>query len=93
MTYGFDPLDPSMANDIPVDAAVLLRSVAPDLTDDERLDILRRTAMSAGSPSIVSAATAGGSGSILLPHPQRRRAMYVPEAVAALDRRMNVPGL
>ncbi|QHE73651.1 hypothetical protein HYG77_37740 (plasmid) [Rhodococcus sp. ZPP] len=50
MTYGFDPLGPSMANDIPVDAAVLLRSVAPDLTDDERLDILRRTAISAGSP-------------------------------------------
>ncbi|QHE73506.1 ATP dependent DNA ligase [Rhodococcus sp. WAY2] len=31
------------------------------------------------APSIVSAATAGGSGSILLPRPQRHRAMYVPE--------------
>lgn len=50
MTYGFDVLDPATVNDIPADAAVLLRGVAPNLSDDERLDILRRTAIPAGYP-------------------------------------------
>ncbi|MEE2060764.1 acid phosphatase [Rhodococcus artemisiae] len=50
MTYGFDLIDPSMVNDIPAEAAVLMRSVAPELTDGQRLDILRRTAIPAGYP-------------------------------------------
>ncbi|MEE2030916.1 acid phosphatase [Rhodococcus chondri] len=50
MTYGFDPIAPTIVNDIPADATVLLRSVAPHLTDDERLNILRRTAIPAGYP-------------------------------------------
>jgi len=50
MTYGFEPVDPAMVNDIPADAAVLLRSVAPHLTDEERLGVLRDTALPAGYP-------------------------------------------
>lgn len=50
MTYGFDFIDPTMVNDIPAEAAVLMRGVAPDLTDGQRLDILRRTAIPAGYP-------------------------------------------
>lgn len=50
MTYGFERIDPSMTNDIPAEAAVLLRGVAPDFTDEQRLDILRRTAIPAGYP-------------------------------------------
>ncbi len=50
MTYGFDPLEPGMVNDVPAEAAVLLRGIAPALSDDERLDILRQTAIPAGYP-------------------------------------------
>lgn len=50
MTYGFDFIDPTMMNDIPAEAAVLMRGVAPGLTDGQRLDILRRTAIPAGYP-------------------------------------------
>jgi len=50
MTYGFEPVDPAMVNEIPADAAVLLRSVAPHLTDEERLGVLRDTALPAGYP-------------------------------------------
>ncbi|MEV1133357.1 acid phosphatase [Rhodococcus coprophilus] len=50
MTYGFEPVDPAMVNDIPADAAVLLRSVAPHHTDEERLGVLRDTAIPAGYP-------------------------------------------
>ncbi|NMD97093.1 phosphatase PAP2 family protein [Rhodococcus sp. BL-253-APC-6A1W] len=50
LTYGFEPVDPAIVNDIPADAAVLLRSVAPHLTDEERLGVLRDTALPAGYP-------------------------------------------
>lgn len=50
LTYGFDRADDSVVNDIPAEAAVLLRGVAPDLTDEQRLGVLRETALPAGYP-------------------------------------------
>ncbi|WP_068154646.1 acid phosphatase [Rhodococcus phenolicus] len=50
LTYGFEQLHPDLVNDIPAEAAVLLRAVAPELTDRQRLDVLRRTAIPAGYP-------------------------------------------
>jgi len=50
LTYGFERIHPDAANDIPAEAAVLLRAAAPGLTDEQRLDVLRRTAIPAGYP-------------------------------------------
>ncbi len=50
MTYGFDRIFPSMRSTIPASAAALLRTRFPQLTDAQRLDILRRTALPAGYP-------------------------------------------
>ncbi|EOM77316.1 hypothetical protein Rrhod_1269 [Rhodococcus rhodnii LMG 5362] len=50
MTYGFEQVDPSLVNDIPAEAAVLLRTAAPDLGVEERLQVLRDTAIEAGYP-------------------------------------------
>jgi len=50
LTYGFERIHPDATNDIPAEAAVLLRAAAPHLTDEQRLDVLRRTAIPAGYP-------------------------------------------
>jgi hypothetical protein len=50
LTYGFEQVRPDIANDIPAEAAVLLRAAAPDLTDEQRLGVLRQTAIPAGYP-------------------------------------------
>lgn len=50
MTYGFEVIDPGQANTIPPSAAALLRSRFPGLTNAQRLDILRRTAIRSGYP-------------------------------------------
>ncbi|GAC66954.1 acid phosphatase [Gordonia soli] len=50
LTYGFDVLRPGLKNSIPPSAAALLRSRFPRLTDAQRLDILRRTAIRSGYP-------------------------------------------
>ena len=50
LTYGFEQIHPEITNDIPAEAAALLRAAAPDLTDEQRLDVLRRTAIPAGYP-------------------------------------------
>nr|WP_202422772.1 phosphatase PAP2 family protein [Gordonia sp. SID5947] len=50
MTYGFPVVSSGLRNAIPASAAALLRSRFPRLTDAQRLDILRRTAIKAGYP-------------------------------------------
>ncbi|MXP19836.1 phosphatase PAP2 family protein [Gordonia sp. HNM0687] len=50
MTYGFDRITPQQRNEIPASAALLLKSRFPHLTDAQRLDIIRRTAISSGYP-------------------------------------------
>ncbi|MGV9745201.1 acid phosphatase [Rhodococcus zopfii] len=50
LTYGFERIHPDITNDIPAEAAALLRAVAPNLTDEQRLDVLRQTAIPAGYP-------------------------------------------
>ncbi|WAC56983.1 phosphatase PAP2 family protein [Gordonia sp. SL306] len=50
MTYGFPVVSPGQRNAIPASAAALLRSRFPGLTDAQRLDILRRTAIRSGYP-------------------------------------------
>ncbi|MGK2260074.1 phosphatase PAP2 family protein [Gordonia polyisoprenivorans] len=50
MTFGFPRISPNQVNAIPAQAAALLRSRFPHLSDAARLDILRRTAIPAGYP-------------------------------------------
>ncbi|NLU82611.1 phosphatase PAP2 family protein [Rhodococcus sp. HNM0569] len=59
LTYGFERSNPDLVNDIPPSAAVLLRHAAPDLTDAERLDVLRETAIDAGYPLDVAGPDGG----------------------------------
>ncbi|MEE4023777.1 phosphatase PAP2 family protein [Gordonia sp. PKS22-38] len=50
MTYGFGKVAPGQRNEIPASAAALLKSRFPRLSDAQRLDILRQTAIDAGYP-------------------------------------------
>ncbi|WP_454165514.1 acid phosphatase [Gordonia iterans] len=50
MVYSFDPVFPTMKSTIPASAAALLRTRFPHLSDAQRLDILRRTAVGPGYP-------------------------------------------
>lgn len=59
MTFGFPRIAPNQINDIPAQAAVLLRTRYPNLTDAQRLDILRRTAIPAGYPLDEAGANGG----------------------------------
>ncbi|WP_232017017.1 acid phosphatase [Gordonia insulae] len=59
MTYGFPVVSPGQVNGIPASAAALLRSRFPGLTDGQRLDILRRTAIRTGYPLDRSGANGG----------------------------------
>lgn len=59
MTYGFDRVFPAMHNTIPASAAALLKTRFPQLSDAQRLDILRRTAIKPGYPLDQSGADGG----------------------------------
>lgn len=59
MTYGFDRIFPSMKNSIPASAAALLRTRFPNLSDAQRLAILKRTAIRPGYPIDQSGANGG----------------------------------
>ncbi|MEP9394793.1 phosphatase PAP2 family protein [Gordonia sp. VNQ95] len=59
MTWGFARINPNQTNTIPAQAAALLRGRYPNLTDAQRLDILRRTAIPAGYPLDQSGANGG----------------------------------
>lgn len=50
MTYGLPRIAPDQQNKIPADAAALLETRFPNLTDAQRLDILEQTAIPAGYP-------------------------------------------
>ncbi|WLP93151.1 phosphatase PAP2 family protein [Gordonia sp. NB41Y] len=50
MTYGFARIAPDQRNAIPAEAAGLLKTRFPNLSDAQRLEILRRTAIPAGYP-------------------------------------------
>lgn len=50
LAYDFEPIDPGLASDIPVAAANLLKSRFPNLSVEQRRDILRQTALPAGYP-------------------------------------------
>nr|WP_185091173.1 phosphatase PAP2 family protein [Gordonia oryzae] len=59
MTFGFPRISPNQVNAIPTQAAALLRSRFPHLSDAQRLDILRRTAIPAGYPLDQAGANGG----------------------------------
>lgn len=59
MTYGFDRVFPAMKSTIPVSAAALLRTRFPNLSDAQRLAILKRTAVRSGYPLDQSGANGG----------------------------------
>lgn len=59
MTWGFARIAPNQVNDIPAEAAALLRARYPHLTDAQRLDKLRRTAIPTGYPLDQSGANGG----------------------------------
>ncbi|MBA4024370.1 MAG: phosphoesterase [Gordonia sp.] len=50
MTYGLPQVSPGQQNRIPAEAAALLRTKFPHLTDQQRLGILEQTAIPAGYP-------------------------------------------
>lgn len=51
MTYGFDRIGPADAPlAVPAEAASLLRAAHPDLTDAQRIEVLRLTAIPSGYP-------------------------------------------
>lgn len=59
MTYGFARIAPKQVNQIPAAAASLLATRFPNLTNAQRLEILRRTAIPAGYPLDQSGANGG----------------------------------
>lgn len=59
LTYDFGRIDPNVPSVIPAEAAVLLRSAAPQLTDQQRLGILNDTAIAAGYPLDVPGTNGG----------------------------------
>ena len=59
MTYGLPQIAPGQQNRIPAQAAALLKTKFPHLSDQQRLAILEKTAIPAGYPLDKSGANGG----------------------------------